>query len=196
MSAMPTVDNYIIIYIFIEKPWQALDITMVGVYHIQMWKWIVMIFLCNIFSGARRMLKSLRIHQQSQRPNGKKWWIVGGQFLEKNSLSWSLNRLQLSLYNKQVGLEVNTIIEDVRGWRSCWVAMTRHPVRRLGERCLASVTRACAIPSVVAIVNTGGVVIHGKYRFSEVNKSIVISIIDRNVYRWVTGKRWFSQHDQ
>ena len=31
MSAMPPVDNYITIYIFIEKPWQALDITMVGV---------------------------------------------------------------------------------------------------------------------------------------------------------------------
>ena len=73
--------------------------------------------------------------------------------------------------------------------------MIRHPVRRLGERCLASVTRACAIPSVVAFVNTGAVVIHGKYRSSEVNKTIVISIIDRNVYRWVTAKRWFSQLD-
>ena len=31
MSAMPPVDNYITIYIyFIEKPWQALDITMVS----------------------------------------------------------------------------------------------------------------------------------------------------------------------
>ena len=74
--------------------------------------------------------------------------------------------------------------------------MIRHPGRRLGERCLASVTRAYAIPSVVGIVNTGTVVIHGKYRSSEVNKSIGISIIDRNVYRWVTAKRWFSQHDQ
>ena len=54
--------------------------------------------------------------------------------------------------------------------------MIRHPVRRLGERCLASVTRACAIPSVVGSVNTGAVVIHGKYRSSEVNKLIVISI--------------------
>ena len=50
--------------------------------------------------------------------------------------------------------------------------MIRHPVRRLGERCLASVTRACAIPSVVGIVNTGAVVIHGEYRSSEVNKSL------------------------
>ena len=82
MSAMPPVDNYITIYIFIEKPWQALDITMVGVYHVQMWKWIVMIFLCDI-SGARGMLKSLRNHRQSQRPNGKKWRIVGSRCWEK-----------------------------------------------------------------------------------------------------------------
>ena len=61
--------------------------------------------------------------------------------------------------------------------------MIRHPVRRLEERRLASVTRACAIPSVVGSVNTVAVVIHGKYRSSEVNKLIVISIIDRNVYR-------------
>ena len=73
--------------------------------------------------------------------------------------------------------------------------MIWHPVRRLGERCLASVTRACAIASVVGIVNTGAVVIHGKYRSSEVNKSIVISIIDRNVYRWVMEKRCFSQKE-
>ena len=47
MSAIPPVDNYITIYL-IEKPWQALDITMVGVYHVQMWKWIVMIFLEHV----------------------------------------------------------------------------------------------------------------------------------------------------
>ena len=82
MSAMPPVDNYITIYIFIEKPWQALDITMVGVYHIETWKWIVKIFLCDI-SGARGMLKSLRNHRQSQGPNGKKWRIVGGQAEKK-----------------------------------------------------------------------------------------------------------------
>ena len=35
MSAMPPVDNCITIHIFIEKPWQALDTTMVGVYHVQ-----------------------------------------------------------------------------------------------------------------------------------------------------------------
>ena len=74
--------------------------------------------------------------------------------------------------------------------------MIRHQGRKLGDRCLASVTRPCVIPSMVGIVNRGAVVIHGKYRSSEVNKSIVISIIDRNVHRWVTTKRWFSQHDQ
>ena len=80
MSAMPPVDNYIAMYIFIEN--RGIDITMVGVYHVQMWKWIVKIFLCNI-SGAHGMLKSLRNHRQSQRPNGKKWRIVGGRCWEK-----------------------------------------------------------------------------------------------------------------
>ena len=106
MSAMPLwrwpVDNYITIYIFIIKPWQALDIAMVGVYHVQMRKWIVMIFLCDI-SGARGMLKSLRNHRQSQRPNGKKWRIVGGRCWVKDILSWSLNRLLLSLYQQAGG---------------------------------------------------------------------------------------------
>ena len=59
--------------------------------------------------------------------------------------------------------------------------MIRHPGRRLGEQCIESVTRAWAIPSVVGIVNTGAIVIHGIYRSSEVNKSIVISIIDQNI---------------
>ena len=83
LSAMPPLDNYITMYISIEKPWQALDITMVGVYHVQMWKWIAMIFLCDIFSGARGMLKSLCNHRQLQLPNGKKWQIVGGRCWEK-----------------------------------------------------------------------------------------------------------------
>ena len=36
---------------------------MIGLYYVQMWKQIVMIFLCDIFSGARGMLKSLRNHE-------------------------------------------------------------------------------------------------------------------------------------
>ena len=32
--------------------------------------------------------------------NGKKWRIVGGRCWEKKCLSWSLNRLQLSLYQQ------------------------------------------------------------------------------------------------
>ena len=87
---MPPVDNYITIYIFIEKSWQALDITMVGVYHVQMWKWIVMMFLCDI-SGARGMLKSLRNHRQSTGRNG----ALLGADVEKKSLLWSLNQLRL-----------------------------------------------------------------------------------------------------
>ena len=156
------------------------------------------------------MLKSLRNHRQSQpesqRPNGKKWRIVGGRCWEKIAFMAIKIDCNCVCTSKQVGLEVNTIIEDVRGWRNSKriellssddpTPSPGHPVRRLGERCLASVTRACGIPSVVGSVNTGAVVIHGKYRSSEVNKSIVISIINRNVYRWATAKRWFSQHDQ
>ena len=96
MSAMPSVDYYI----FIEKTWQALNITTVGLYYVQMWKWIVMIFLCDIFSGARGMLKSLRNHRQSQQPTGRNGGLSGADAEKKNSLSWSLNRLQLSLYQQ------------------------------------------------------------------------------------------------
>ena len=84
MSAMPPVDNYINIYIFIEKTWQALDITMVGVYHVQMWKWIVMIFSCDIY-GAHGMLRSLCNHQQSQRPTsmGRNGGLLGADAEKK-----------------------------------------------------------------------------------------------------------------
>ena len=115
---MPPVDNYISILVyFIEKPWQALDITMVGVY-VQMWKWIEMIFLCDIFSGTRGMLKSLRNHRQSQRPNGKTWRIVGGRCWEKIVFHGHSIDCSYVCTSKQVGLEVNTIIEDVRGWQN------------------------------------------------------------------------------
>ena len=84
--------------------WQTLDITMVGVYHVQMWKWIIIIFLCDIFSGARGMLKSLCNHRQSQRPGatGRNGGLFGAD-AEKNSLSWPLNRLQWSLYQQAGG---------------------------------------------------------------------------------------------
>ena len=67
--------------------------------------------------------------------------------------------------------------------------MLRHSGRRLGDRCHASVTHACAIPNAVGIVNRGAVVIHGKYQSSEVNKSIAITNINRNVHRWFTAIR-------
>ena len=95
-----------------------------------------------------------------------------------------LNRLQLSLYQQAGTVEINTIIVDV-WWvdgtvkvSSCQVAIIRHSGRRLGCK------------------HRGAVVIHGEYCSFEVNKSIVISIIDRNIYRWVRPKRWFSEHDQ
>ena len=63
------------------------------------------------------------------------------------------------------------------------------PGRRLGNRRLAGVTtiRACVFPSVVWVINRCAAAIHRKYRSSGVNKSIVISIIDRNVHRWFTA---------
>ena len=78
----------------------------------------LIIFLCDIFSGARGMLKSLRNHRQSQRPNGKTWRIVGGRCWEKIVFHGHSIDCSYVCTSKQVGLEVNTIIEDVRGWRN------------------------------------------------------------------------------
>ena len=55
---------------------------MIGLYYVEMWKQIVMIFLCDIFSGARGMLKSLRNHEigsaacRQQQPEEMSdcWW--------------------------------------------------------------------------------------------------------------------------
>ena len=72
-------------------------------YYAQMWKSIVMMLLCDIFSGACGMLKSLRNHRQSQQPTRRKGRIDGGAGLvadnekESSLLWWSLNRLQLIL---------------------------------------------------------------------------------------------------
>ena len=64
------------------------------------------------------MLKSLRIHRQSQQPTRRAGRIAGGVGLVADaekiiSLSWSLNRLQLSLYQQTRGTGINTIIGDV-----------------------------------------------------------------------------------
>ena len=57
------------------------------------------------------MLKSLRNHRQSQQPTGSNGGLMGADAEKENNLSWSLNRCT----SKQMGLEVNTIIGDVRG---------------------------------------------------------------------------------
>ena len=57
------------------------------------------------------MLKSLRNRRQSQQPTGRNGGLSGpihGHQIDRNWVCTS----------KQVGLEVNTIIEDVRGWRN------------------------------------------------------------------------------
>ena len=76
---------------------------MVRLYYIQMWKRIVMIFSCDIFSGARGILKSLRNHRQSQQPTGRNGGLMRADAEKENNLSWSLNRLQLSLYQQAGG---------------------------------------------------------------------------------------------
>ena len=72
--------------------------------------------------------------------------------------------------------------------------------RGLGGPLSAGVTRCMRDPKCCRDCKhrrgRGTAVIQRKYQSSEVNKSIVISITDRNVYRWVTAKRWFSKHDQ
>ena len=122
-------------YIFIEKPWQALNIAMVGLYYVQMGKGIVMIFLCDIFSGACGMLKSLHNHRQSQQPTGSNGGLMGAD--AEKILSWSLNQLQLSLYQQAGGTRSKYIYWRRKGSTEQWenrVAMIRHPGRRLGER--------------------------------------------------------------
>ena len=67
---------------------------------------------------------------------------------------------------------------------------------RLGGPLSASVTRRMRDPECCRDCKhrrgRGTAVIQRKYRSSEVNKSIVILITDRNVYWWVMAKRWFS----
>ena len=59
------------------------------------------IFMRHI-SGAREMLKSLRNYRQSQQPTRRNGGLLRAD-AERNSLSWSLNRLQLSLYQQAGG---------------------------------------------------------------------------------------------
>ena len=73
----------LLLYFCIERLRQALNIAMIGLYYVQMWKWIVMIFLCDIFSGARRMLESLHNHRQSQQPTGRNGGLLGADAEKK-----------------------------------------------------------------------------------------------------------------
>ena len=63
--------------------------------------------LCDIYSGAHEMLKSLCNHRQSQQPRRNGGLADAGHQIDYNWVCTS----------KQVGLEVNTIIRDVMGWR-------------------------------------------------------------------------------
>ena len=125
--------------------------------------------------------------------NQKTQWRIAGAGRcreKKSSLSWWLNRLQLSFYKHN--------FVDVMGWRNSKKIKQRwsNSGRRLGGPLSASVTRRMRDPECCRDCKhrrrRGTAVIQRQYRSSEVSKSIT----DRNVYRWVTAKRWFSKHDQ
>ena len=101
MSAMPPVDNYITLCIFYWK-----TVTGPRYYNGRGISRPNVEMNCNdIF--MRQIFWSTwnaKVIAQSQRPNGKKWRIVGGRCWDKKiSLSWSLNRLQFSLYQQAGG---------------------------------------------------------------------------------------------
>ena len=107
-----------LLYLYQNTVRQDLTIPIIGLCYVQMWKWIIMISLCDTFSGPRAMLKSLRNHRQSQQPtrmndglliaDSEKEIVFHGHCVDCNWVCTS----------KQVGLEVNTIIGYVMGWRN------------------------------------------------------------------------------
>ena len=178
-----------------------------------MWKWIVMIFLCEIFFGASGMLKSsLRnhkagsaacryYHNQPEDSMADCWCGPGCR--EKNQVShddWIDCNWVFTRTTDRTEGKYNFV--DVMGWRNSKKIKQRwsNSGRRLGGPLSTSVTRRMSDPECCRDCKhrrgRGTAVIQRKYRSSEVNKSIVISITDRNVYQWVTAKRWFSKHDQ
>ena len=66
---------------------------MIGLYYVQMRKQIVTIFLCDIFSGARGMLKSVRNHEagacrhQLSQPTRRNGGFLMRADAEKNKVS-------------------------------------------------------------------------------------------------------------
>ena len=91
-----------------------------------------MIFLYDIFSGSRAMLKPWRNNRQSQQLTRRNGRLLVADSETKISLSWSLNRLQLSLYqqagetgSKYSYLRRNGLTEQEKT-SSCRVVMIRH----------------------------------------------------------------------
>ena len=132
------------------------------------------------------------------------WRIAGaGRCREKNPVShddWiDCNWVFTSTTDRTEG-KYNFVA--VMGWRDSKKIKQRwsNSGCRLGGPLSASVTRRMRDPECCRDCKhrpgRGTAVIQRKYRSSEVNKSIVISITDLNVYRWVTAKLWFSKHDQ
>ena len=78
-------------------------------------------FSCDIFSGARGMLKSLRNHNKKKWQPDCRWWPwAGGRCWEKKNRTFTvIKSIAIAfLPVKQVGMDVNTIIGDVMASRN------------------------------------------------------------------------------
>ena len=156
-----------------------------------------MIFLCDIFSGARGMLKSLRNHKAGSA--ACRYYHNQPEDSVADRWCGPMQRKKSSTTDRTDG-KYN--FADVMGWQNSKKIKQRwsNSGRRLGGPLSASVTRRMCDPECCRDCKhrrgRGTAVIQRKYRSTEVNKSIVISITNRNVYRWVTAKHWFSKHDQ
>ena len=106
---------------------------------------------------------------------------------KKISLSWWSNRLQSNFTSTTDRTEAKCNFVDVMGWQNSKKIKQRwsNSGHRLGGPLSASVTRRMRDLECCRDCKhrrgRGTAVIQRKYRSSEVNKSIVISITDRNV---------------
>ena len=157
-----------------------------------------MIFLCDIFSGARGMLKSLRNHEagstacchQLSRPTKRNGGLLVRADAEENNVSHDdqiyCNWVCTSTTNRTEG-KYN--FGDVMGWRNSKRIKLQwsDSGRRLGGPLSASVTSRMGDTECCRDCKhrrgRGTAVIQRKYWSSEVTKSIAIATIDRNAPR-------------
>ena len=138
---------------------------MIGLYYVQMWKQIVMIFLCDIFSGARGRLKSLHNHKagsdacrqlqsEEMAEMADCWW---GPMQRKTKSRMMLKYIAIEFVQaQQIWLKVNTILGTKWVDGTVRESSSDDPTRVADwvGRSTRVQHRACAIPNVVVIVNT------------------------------------------